>query len=174
MHSSVKTLHLTECALQAIVFHTSLIKKQKEMAKELYRDKQRASIGGVCAGLADYFNVDITLVRALFLVALFGFGTGVLLYIILWIVVPEKKVVFNEPTVDYTLNDAGEAKPVEEKSSRKKNNESVIGGLVLLTLGLIFLADEFVPWFEFHKLWPLILIAVGVGVIWNNNIKKVK
>lgn len=145
------------------------------MAKELYRDKQRASIGGVCAGLADYFNVDITLVRALFLVALFGFGTGVLLYVILWIVVPEKKVVFNEPTVDYTVNDAGEAQPVQENTSkRKKNNESVIGGLVLLTLGVIFLADEFIPWFEFHKLWPLILIAAGVGVIWNNNKNKLK
>lgn len=149
------------------------------MAKELYRDKQRASIGGVCAGLADYFNVDITLVRALFLVALFGFGSGVLLYIILWIVIPEKRFDFNAggPTVDYTVNDAGEAKPVEEvtdKKRRKKNNESVIGGLVLLTLGVIFLADEFVPWFEFHKLWPLILIAVGVGVIWNNNKKQNK
>lgn len=140
------------------------------MAKELYRDKQRASIGGVCAGLSDYFNLDVTLVRALFLVALFGFGTGVLLYIILWIVVPEKKITFQEPTVDYTVNEAGETQPTQENlGRRKKNNESVIGGLVLLTLGVIFLADEFVPWFEFHKLWPLILVAVGVGIIWNNN-----
>lgn len=148
------------------------------MAKELYRDKQRASIGGVCAGLADYFNVDVTLVRALFLVALFGFGSGVLLYIILWAVMPEKKVDFNAtngPTVDYTVNDAGEAIPMDDAKQRKmkrKNNESVIGGLVLLTLGVIFLADEFVPWFEFDKLWPLILVAVGAGIIWNNSKNK--
>jgi phage shock protein C len=147
------------------------------MAKELYRDKQRASIGGVCAGLADYFSIDVTLVRALFLVALFGFGSGVLLYIILWAVIPEKKIDFSStgPTVDYTVNDAGEAKPVEDaqqKKMRRKNNESVIGGLVLLTLGIIFLADEFVPWFEFDKLWPLILVAVGAGIIWNNSKNK--
>ena len=147
------------------------------MAKELYRDKQRASIGGVCAGLADYFSIDVTLVRALFLVALFGFGSGVLLYIILWIVIPEKKIEFNAtgPTVDYTVNDAGEAQPVDDaklKKMRRKNNESVIGGLVLLTLGVIFLADEFVPWFEFDKLWPLILVAVGSGIIWNNSKNK--
>ena len=55
---------------------------------------------------------------------------------------------------------------------RRKNNESVIGGLVLLTLGVIFLADEFVPWFEFDKLWPLILVAVGAGIIWNNSKNK--
>lgn len=147
------------------------------MAKELYRDKQRASIGGVCAGLADYFSVDVTLVRALFLVALFGFGSGVLLYVILWIVMPEKKIDFSAgaPTVDYTVNDAGEASPVDEakeRKRRKKNNESVIAGLVLLTLGVIFLADEFVPWFQFDKLWPLILVAVGAGVIWNNSKNK--
>jgi phage shock protein PspC (stress-responsive transcriptional regulator) len=147
------------------------------MAKELYRDKQRASIGGVCAGLADYFSIDVTLVRALFLVALFGFGSGVLLYIILWIVIPEKKIDFNAtgPTVDYTVNDSGEASPVDEtklKKMRRKNNESVIGGLVLLTLGVIFLADEFIPWFEFDKLWPLILVAVGAGIIWNNSKNK--
>lgn len=143
----------------------------KHMAKELYRDKQRASIGGVCAGLSDYFNIDVTLIRALFLVALFGFGSGVLLYIILWAVIPEKKDYSYSEPVDYTLND----NPSQEKTNRpfkiKKENESVIGGLILITLGVIFLADEFVPWFDFGKLWPLILVAVGAGILWNQNRK---
>ena len=141
------------------------------MAKELYRDKQRASIGGVCAGLADYFNIDVTLVRALFLVALFGFGSGVLLYIILWAVIPERKdYIYSEP-VDYTVNEEGKAEPNRRPFKIKKENESVIGGLILITLGVIFLADEFVPWFDFGKLWPLILVAVGAGVLWNQSRK---
>jgi len=141
------------------------------MAKELYRDKQRASIGGVCAGLADYFNIDVTLIRALFLVALFGFGSGVLLYIILWAVIPERKdYVYSEP-VDYTINEEGKAEPSKKTFKIKKENESVIGGLILITLGVIFLADEFVPWFDFGKLWPLILVAVGAGILWNQNRK---
>ena len=140
------------------------------MAKQLYRDKQRASIGGVCAGLSDYFQIDVTLIRALFLVALFGFGSGVLLYIILWAVIPERSSYPDPNTVDYTVNDAGEAQPIREaKKSSKKENESVIGGLILITLGIIFLADEFVPWFDFGKLWPLILVAVGAGILWNQN-----
>lgn len=143
----------------------------KHMAKELYRDKQRASIGGVCAGLSDYFNIDVTLIRALFLVALFGFGSGVLLYIILWAVIPERKDYGYTEPVDYTIND----NPAQEKTKRsikiKKENESVIGGLILITLGVIFLADEFVPWFDFGKLWPLILVAVGAGILWNQNRK---
>lgn len=141
------------------------------MAKELYRDKQRASIGGVCAGLSDYFNIDVTLVRALFLVALFGFGSGVLLYIILWAVIPEKKDYGYSAPVDYTINDEPKADTSNRPFKIKKENESVIGGLILITLGVIFLADEFVPWFDFGKLWPLILVAVGAGVLWNQSRK---
>jgi phage shock protein C len=141
------------------------------MAKELYRDKQRASIGGVCAGLSDYFNLDVTLIRAIFLVALFGFGTGFLLYCILWIIMPEKKMtVGNEyyDTVDYTVNEEGKAEPVQENIKKnKKQNESVVGGLILITLGILFLADEMMPWFSFDKLWPLVLVAIGIGLLWN-------
>jgi phage shock protein PspC (stress-responsive transcriptional regulator) len=145
------------------------------MAKELYRDKQRASIGGVCAGLADYFTVDVTLVRAIFLIALFGFGTGFLLYIILWIVMPEKKMGnYTNPdeTVDYTVDDTGNAQPIAEKKPvAKKEQENVIGGLILVTLGLVFLADELMPWFSFSKLWPLVIVAIGIGLLWNQNRK---
>jgi phage shock protein PspC (stress-responsive transcriptional regulator) len=49
------------------------------------RDKK---IGGVCAGLADYFDLDPTLVRVLWLLAVFCAGTGFLVYLILWIVLP--------------------------------------------------------------------------------------
>ncbi len=141
------------------------------MKKQLFRNKQKASIGGVCAGLADYFDVDTTLVRALFLVALIGFGSGFLLYIILWIVIPEQiNYVNNAEQTDYTIKDESTGNFTEAKvdHKRKRRNDSVIGGLVLVTLGMIFLADEFIPWFDFHKLWPMILVAVGAGIIWNN------
>jgi phage shock protein C len=49
------------------------------------RDKK---VGGVCAGLADYFDLDPTLVRIVWLLAVFCAGTGLLLYIILWIALP--------------------------------------------------------------------------------------
>lgn len=61
--------------------------------KKLYRIEREGEIGGVCAGLAAYFNVDVTLIRIIFvLLALFG-GNGVLAYIILWLVMPEEKNV---------------------------------------------------------------------------------
>lgn len=56
----------------------------------LSRNKNSKIIGGVCSGLARYLGWDTTLVRIVFLVLLFGFGTGLLAYIILWIVMPAK------------------------------------------------------------------------------------
>ena len=57
--------------------------------KRLTRSTGNRMLGGVCGGLAEYFNIDPTLVRLAFVVlSLFG-GPGVLLYIILWIVMPE-------------------------------------------------------------------------------------
>jgi phage shock protein PspC (stress-responsive transcriptional regulator) len=49
------------------------------------RDKK---LGGVCAGVADYFDLDPTLVRVVWLLAVFFAGTGFLVYLILWIVLP--------------------------------------------------------------------------------------
>lgn len=60
--------------------------------RRLFRDTQNATLGGVCSGLAHYLNVDVTLVRLAFIFITFiGFGTGVLLYVVLYLVVPEAK-----------------------------------------------------------------------------------
>ena len=58
------------------------------MEKRLERSTQNKVIGGVCAGLGTYFNLDPTLVRIIFLIALLGFGVGPLIYLILWVVMP--------------------------------------------------------------------------------------
>ncbi|MEO6849224.1 MAG: PspC domain-containing protein, partial [Mucilaginibacter sp.] len=70
------------------------------MEKKLYRDDQRKSIGGVCAGLADYFNVDVAVVRLIFVLMLILHGSGLLAYIVLWIVLPRKTFTFSNPSVD--------------------------------------------------------------------------
>lgn len=58
--------------------------------KKLYRDKEKGMIGGVAAGLGHYFGVDAVWIRIVLILLVFaGFGTGILAYIILWIVTPE-------------------------------------------------------------------------------------
>src|SRR5208283_4755291 len=56
--------------------------------KRLMRSSTDKKIGGVCAGLADYFDLDPTIVRVVWLLAIFLGGTGFLLYLILWIALP--------------------------------------------------------------------------------------
>ena len=60
-----------------------------EEPRKLYHSRSQRMIAGVCGGLADYFNIDATLVRVLFLLlAVFG-GTGLVIYIVMWVIVPD-------------------------------------------------------------------------------------
>lgn len=61
--------------------------------KKMYRDPETKVLGGVAAGVAAYFGTDVVLIRVLLLVSIFFFGTGILLYIVLWIVLPEAKTM---------------------------------------------------------------------------------
>ncbi len=60
--------------------------------KRLYRSKDSKVLGGVCGGLAEYFDIDPTLVRLAYVLLEFctAFFPGILLYIVAWIIVPEK------------------------------------------------------------------------------------
>jgi len=57
--------------------------------KRLVRSTNDRKIAGVCAGLADYFDIDPIIIRVIWVLAFFCAGTGLLAYIILWIVLPE-------------------------------------------------------------------------------------
>lgn len=59
-------------------------------SKKLYRSRTDHMLGGVCAGLADFFGMDPTIMRLIFVALLLGASFGFWLYIILWIVVPEE------------------------------------------------------------------------------------
>lgn len=60
------------------------------MTKKLYRSLADRKIAGVCAGIADYFEIDPTVVRLLAIASLFMGGGGFVAYIIAWVIVPEE------------------------------------------------------------------------------------
>ncbi len=62
----------------------------EEQAKKLYRSRSDRRIGGVCGGLAAYFNIDPTLIRLLFILGLLFVGGTLVAYLILMIVIPEE------------------------------------------------------------------------------------
>ena len=56
--------------------------------KKLYRSKEDRWLGGVCGGIAAYFNIDAIIVRILFILLALAIGGGILIYVILWIIIP--------------------------------------------------------------------------------------
>lgn len=65
--------------------------KSDKSEKRLFRDTESAVIGGVCSGIASFFNIDVVIIRAIFVIMFFFAGFGFPLYLILWIIVPKAK-----------------------------------------------------------------------------------
>jgi phage shock protein PspC (stress-responsive transcriptional regulator) len=158
------------------------------MNKKLYRDEYHRVFGGVCSGLAEYFDVDVVVVRLLFVFTFFAGGVGFIPYLILWIVLPKRGYMynrFNNPTVDYTVPPQQPGAPYNapqpntfsgpygnfsqgfEPMPQRKSNAGVIIGMVLIALGGIILIDEYnlIPDFDFERIWPVILVIVGGALI---------
>ena len=158
------------------------------MYKKLYRSVTDKMLAGVCGGLAEYFAIDPVIVRLIFVLAVIFGGSGILAYIILWIIIPQKPYII---TPFNTNPPSGDSQPSsEEKKSenletnmnfvninKNQSNRSIYAGAFLILLGGIFLLDNFVPHFHFGDFWPLILIGLGFAIILNarnNNVNGVR
>jgi phage shock protein C len=156
--------------------------------ERLYRSQKNRVIGGVAGGLAEYFRVDVVLVRLLWVLAIFLGGSGIPVYIIAWIIVPDEQSVFAGPggQIKGQRTDTGSA----EENSGDVGSEAQSGaewkdadvsewhageddagvrrrrtaGLLLVGLGIIFLAYQlFGPLFRFT--WPLLLVVLGIYLL---------
>ena len=65
--------------------------------KRLFRSRTNRILGGVCGGIGEYMNADPTVIRVIFIIVALAFGTGVLFYIIAWLVIPEKPIESAQP-----------------------------------------------------------------------------
>jgi phage shock protein C len=135
------------------------------MQKQLYRSVSDRYLAGVCGGLGEYFEIDSAFVRLLFVAATFAGGMGAVAYLVLALTVPE--ALGKNPVINQEEPMAKEKKAAGEPAAETKADRqgSVIGGLILIVLGAIFLADNFLPGFDFGRLWPLILVAIGAGLL---------
>jgi len=164
------------------------------MNKKLYRDEHNKVFGGVCSGLAQYFDMDVTIVRLLFAFTFFIMGAGFGTYIILWIVLPRKNYPypnFNNPTVDYTVppqqptgnfntgqqtgnpfggNPFGGnsySNPIDNTMPKQRSHAGIIIGAVLIFIGAAILIDNYdlIPDFDFERIWPAVLVLIGGALI---------
>ncbi len=79
--------------------------------KKLYRSRKDTKIAGVCGGIAEYFDVDPTIIRLLAVLTIFFGGGGIVAYIIAWIIIPLEPVEGDRPSSD------------EEAKRTKKENQ---------------------------------------------------
>ncbi len=132
------------------------IKPTAAVPKRLYRSRSDRMIAGVAGGMAEYFGMDSSLMRLIFVLLVLLPGIGIIAYIIAWIVMPENPadVKIPEKTVaDSTTPEAASSPP-----------QRVIG-LILIAVGGFFLLRAFIDFHQFAKLWPLILVIIGLVVL---------
>lgn len=143
--------------------------------KKMYRKTDDCIIAGVCGGLADYFEIDETLVRIIFLILTIGGGSGILLYLVLWLVIPKegkenKNVNWEENVKEFADDVSNKAKTVAKEFKKEIKVEKIktekrqgsFFGLLLILWGGILLIDRLAPMLiRWDYVWPGILIFLG-------------
>ena len=150
--------------------------------RRLTRDTKNAVLGGVAAGLADYFGVDPVLVRLVLIALAFLNGFGLAAYIVGWLIIPRADMIGaaggragSGPTpadrVVEKVREVGERVAEEVRGIPSGGGQGrIVAGAALIVLGLLFLLDtlswwHWPQWARLANLWPLILIAVGASII---------
>jgi phage shock protein C len=132
------------------------------MNGKLYRSRTDSMVGGVCGGLARYFNIDSVLVRLLFILLLWS-GMSVLAYIVLWIVMPLEPQAAGTPI---------SGREVFDPTPTASGQTGILIGGFLVMVGLVALIQNFfgwLSWLNFGSLWPLLLVFLGIAILWRQN-----
>ena len=146
------------------------------MNRRLYRCYHDRRIAGVASGLAEYFDVDPTIVRVLWVLSVFFGGVGILLYIAMAIIVPmepDEQVVTGAPaeetTGDTPTTPTGwQSPPVPHRhASRGSGRMATYVGFVLILFGALALVDAFLPaWADGGRfLWPAFIVGIGALLV---------
>ncbi len=137
------------------------------MAKKLYRSRHDRMIAGVCGGLAEYFDIDSTLVRLIAVALTIAGGSGILAYIIFWFVVPQRPLDLAAVDNPIQAPPAADTTEPAEAETNEVSSAALFVGVILTVLGFLFLLGNLISfaWLSFSRLWPLVLIAIGIIIV---------
>jgi len=138
--------------------------------KKLYRSDKQKIVAGICGGIAEYFEIDPVLIRLIWIVLIVFGGTGLLAYLIAWIVIPSRELKREKSTP--------ETEPVavtpESPSKTPSQNMRLFWGIVLILIGILIVANQFWWPFDFFRTMikgifkffiPALLIVLGIFII---------
>lgn len=144
------------------------------MNRRLYRCREDRRLGGVAAGVAEFFDLDPTLVRVLWFLSIFAGGFSILLYVGLWIIVPLEPLPAGAPVVpgtsDTTALQVGGDQPEGHRHGPRGDGSGRVAtffGIVLIVFGALALVDALLPsWTDaWRYLWPLFFVGIGAVLV---------
>lgn len=144
------------------------------MNRRLYRCRQDRLLAGVASGIAEYFEVDATIVRVLWIISIFFGGLGLFAYIVLAIIMPQEPELTTTPATDAT----GEATPPSPSgwhsapaTHRHVNRDNgrivTFAGIALILFGALALVGIYLPDLADggRFLWPAFVLGIGVLLV---------
>jgi len=152
--------------------------------KKLYRSCEDRILGGVAGGLAEYFEIDVTLIRLVIALALLS-GFGFVAYILAWVVIPENPNCKNPRTgaeeikahADRVAEDIKNAAKSEKTTKQQpaaytSNDFRFWFGLIIVFFAVSLLFQNVFGFNLWHNFWPLLLVAGGLVLITSGLEKK--
>ena len=135
--------------------------------KKLQKSTTDKVLFGVAGGLAEYLEIDAVLVRVVFVVLCFAGGLGLIAYIALALFMPEAPESEEESSPEGSSGAASSAGSPSQPSPSAQRNRTIVGA-ILIDVGAVFLLQQidFFGWLRWDVLWPVIIIAVGVALVW--------
>jgi len=156
------------------------------MEKRLYRSRTERMLWGVCGGLANYFDIDPTIVRVIAVLLIFANGLGILAYIVMAIIVPlegskvttaREAVKENIEEIKTSATELGsemrstfakkesEAKDMEEVRNRRR----MLLGIIIILIGIVCLVGmlDIFWWFHWGLLLAVVILVIGLLIIFS-------
>lgn len=133
----------------------------------LHRITSEAWLGGVCAGLAFYLGIPVAIVRLMFVVLVFVPGIGILLYALLWFLLPNENTVrasSGYTSRDWAMRGQQFSQEISDAFNRRRENTLRLIGAGLVVMGILAVIRIFVPalftWID-RLNGPILLIVLG-------------
>lgn len=146
------------------------------MNRRLNRCRHDRMIAGVASGMAEYFDIDPTIVRVLWVISVFFGGVGLLLYFVMAIIVPLEPE--GGPTASAPASEPGgeaspaaptdwHSTPAAHRHNRGSGRAMTFFGVVLILFGAVALIDAFLPaWVDGGRfLWPAFILGIGAILV---------
>lgn len=140
------------------------------MKNRLYRSESDKKIAGVCGGIAEYFGIDSTIIRLIWVISIAVYGTGLLVYIIAAIIMPTKEEIDTEMNMHQDSDEVNKQKNSTFNGDFDKEKNRNFFGYLLIIVGAILISKRFIVlrWLSFKFLFPVTLVVLGVLILSGN------